>query len=159
MNYYGAPGQTDEWYTPAYVFDALGVTFDLDVASPPRPTHVPCVRRISISSLETQWAGFIWMNPPFGGRNGLIPWLDKFFEHGDGIALTPDRTSAPWWHDAIRRADGVLFTNHKIKFERPDGSLGKIPGDGVCLFAKGARGFNALCQAARNGRGYCMVNL
>jgi hypothetical protein len=39
------------------------------------------------------------MNPPFGGRNGLAPWLDKFFANGNGIALTPDRTSAPWWQD------------------------------------------------------------
>ena len=27
-------GATDEWYTPPRVFDALGCSFDLDVASP-----------------------------------------------------------------------------------------------------------------------------
>ena len=27
-------GMTDEWYTPKYVFDALGCKFDLDVAHP-----------------------------------------------------------------------------------------------------------------------------
>lgn len=35
-------GESDEWYTPRYVFDALGVTFDLDVAAPRLgPRHVP----------------------------------------------------------------------------------------------------------------------
>jgi hypothetical protein len=27
-------GATDEWYTPPYIFEALGCTFDVDVASP-----------------------------------------------------------------------------------------------------------------------------
>ena len=27
-------GATDEWYTPPYVFDAMGCVFDMDVASP-----------------------------------------------------------------------------------------------------------------------------
>ena len=94
------------------------------------------------------------MNPPFGGRNGLVPWLDKFFDHGNGIALTPDRTSAPWWQDAARRADGILFVAGKIKFERPDGSVGKSPGTGTTLFASGARADAALIRAARLGLGW-----
>ena len=47
--------------------------------------------------------------PPFGGRNGIVPWLDKFFAHGNGIALTPDRTSAPWWRRYAGMAHKVLF--------------------------------------------------
>lgn len=34
-------GKSDEWYTPKYVFDALGVVFDLDVAHPRDHTHTP----------------------------------------------------------------------------------------------------------------------
>jgi hypothetical protein len=95
MSYWDKPGASDEWYTPPQVFEALGCRFDLDVASPPCATHVPCRARLTVGSLEAPWHGFVWMNPPFGGRNGITPWLDKFFTHGDGIALTPDRTSAP----------------------------------------------------------------
>ena len=157
MSYWGMPGASDEWYTPAYVFDALGVLFDVDVASPPRPTHVPCRARLSAGALETDWTGFVWVNPPFGGRNGLVPWLDKFFAHGNGIALTPDRTSAPWWQDAARRTDAMLFTARKIKFERPDGSLGKSPGDGTCLFAAGPSGVAALRNAERTGLGLLLA--
>lgn len=45
MAAYEAAGETDEWYTPRYIFDALGETFDLDVACPPEgPRHVPAAR-------------------------------------------------------------------------------------------------------------------
>ena len=145
MSAWESHGKSDEWYTPAWVFDALGETFDLDVAAG-SGDQVPARARYTRDSLQKRWSGFIWMNPPFGGRNGLVPWLDKFFDHGNGIALTPDRTSAPWWQDAARRADAVFFFRGKIKFERPDGTVGKHPGHGTTLFASGDRAKAALCR-------------
>jgi hypothetical protein len=140
-------GKSDDWFTPAYIFDALGLVFDLDVAAPfDGPRHTPCREWISDNSLERDWGGLVWMNPPFGGRNGLVPWLDKFMAHGNGIALTPDRTSAPWWQSAARRADGLLFTCGRVKFERPGGSIGGKPGSGVTLWAAGRVANRALRQ-------------
>ena len=148
MSKWESHGKSDDWYTPAYVFDALGCGFDLDVAAPKEgPRHVPADAWLHKDSLLAEWYGFIWMNPPFGGRMGLVPWLDKFFEHGNGIALTPDRTSAAWWQDAFRRSDCVFFVDHKIKFERPDGTFGKQPGSGVTLFGRGAKAVNAFGNA------------
>lgn len=144
-------GQSDEWYTPKYIFDALGCTFDMDVASPPRQTHVPCRRRLSCGGLMGEWEGFVWMNPPFGGRNGIVPWLDLFFQHGNGIALAPDRTSAPWFQEAAPKADLILFLSPKVKFERPDGTVGKWPGDGSVLFGVGEQAEAALERAASLG--------
>lgn len=97
MAYWDSPGASDEWYTPPNVFAALGCRFDMDVAAPVNRSgiHVPADQFLSSDSLTTPWAGFVWMNPPFGGRGGLAPWLDRFIAHGDGIALVPDRTSAP----------------------------------------------------------------
>lgn len=150
-------GATDEWYTPAYIFDALGERFDLDVAAPANGgPHVPARRWLSKESGEQAWLGFIWMNPPFGGRNGLVPWLDRFFDHGNGIALTPDRTSAPWWQDANRQADATLFIAGKVKFIRADGSVGKAPGTGTTLFAAGQRAVSALKRAEASGLGVTM---
>lgn len=145
-------GASDEWYTPAYVFDALGVQFNLDVASPPRQTHVPCRARLTEGSLEAEWNGFVWMNPPFGGRGDKTTWLNKFFDHGNGIALTPDRTSAPWFREAWTRADLVMFLP-KVKFERPDGSVGKQPGNGTALWAAGQQASLALLRAQERGLG------
>ena len=152
MSHWERPGQSDEWYTPKYIFDALGCTFDLDVANAaPGGAHVPCRALISANSLEREWAGFIWMNAPFEGRNGLAPWLDKFFAHGNGIALVPDRTSAPWFQRAARRASLALFISPKVKFERPDGTLGKSPGTGTVLFSIGEQGDEALRRGDRLG--------
>ena len=158
MSHWETPGASDEWYTPAYVFEALGERFDLDVAAPVKATtHVPA--RLQITSLfggglNTEWgsSNFVWMNPPFGARNGLVPWLDKFFAHGNGIALVPDRTSAPWFWSAWARADRVLFTR-KIRFLRPDGSEGVSPSNGTALFAAGDRAVVALERAAAAGLG------
>jgi hypothetical protein len=155
MSHWETPGASDEWYTPSAIFDALGVRFALDVAAPTNgPLHVPCSRWLSSGSLAADWHGFVWMNPPFGGRNSLKPWLDKFFAHGNGIALTPDRTSAPWWQEAARRADAVLFIAGKVRFIRPDGSEGKSPSNGTTLFAAGYLGVLALDNARKQGLGY-----
>lgn len=146
-------GQSDEWYTPKCVFDALGVSFDLDVAAPAGGApHVPASAHLSSDALETDWHGFVWMNPPFGGRGAIKPWLDKFISHGNGIALTPDRTSAPWFQDASRKMQAVLFTR-KIRFLRPDGTEGKSPSNGTALMALGIAGTAALSRASYRGFG------
>lgn len=145
-------GASDEWYMPEYIFEALGETFDLDVAAPVSgPLHVPARSWHFEHGLTMNWYGLVWMNPPFGGRNGLAPWLDRFFAHGNGIALTPDRTSAPWWQDAALKADAMLLMRGKPRFIRPDGSEGKSPGSGVTLWASGPRAVAALDRATSLG--------
>ena len=103
------------------------------------------------------WIGFVWMNPPFGPRNGIVPWLAKFFAHGNGIALTPDRTSAPWWQDFVVQAELVLFTRGKIKFIGSSGAPGASPAQGTTLFAVGRQGCQALRRAAANELGVLMA--
>lgn len=147
-------GATDEWYTPPYVFDALGAQFDVDVAYPcDADPRVPASCFIRENSLEADWVGFVWMNPPFGGRNGLVPWLHKFFMHGNGIALVPDRTSAPWWQAFAPRADLVLFVAPKIRFLDRSGHPGRSPAQGTCLLACGPQACAALLLAEVNGLG------
>ena len=149
MGHWEDVGKSDDWYTPKYIFDALNCRFDMDVAAPKEgPRHVPTGRWIHTDSLMARWNGFIWMNPPFGPRNGIVPWLDKFFDHGNGIALVPDRTSAPWFQDAGKKADGILFMSPKVKFERPDGSLGKSPSTGTALLAAGIKAYAIMTNAA-----------
>lgn len=150
-------GQSDEWWTPRYVFTAMRTTFDTDVAFPP-DTDLPasfayCREKIRSGSLGREWCGTVWMNPPFGGRNSILPWLKKFRAHDDGVCLTPDRTSAPWWQWAANQMSYILFVSPKIKFVRPDGSLGKSPGCGTCLMSRGINGYNALVNARNAGLG------
>jgi hypothetical protein len=150
-------GATDEWYTPPHVFTALGCQFSVDVASPGAAITpwIPAKRFIKGGALERDWRdfGFVWMNPPFGARNGIVPWLDKFFEHGNGIALVPDRTSAPWWQNNVRRAELVLFISPKLQFIGADGKPGKSPAQGTCLLSAGDTAYEALCRAEKNALG------
>lgn len=147
-------GKSNDWHTPAAVFDALGCRFDLDVAAPiDGPLHVPCDAWLFESALERDWDGFVWMNPPFGGRNAVAVWLAKFFGHGNGVALTPDRTSAPWFHEAWPRADAVLF-GRKTRFLLPNGEKAGSPAFGTALWAAGPRGVAALMRAERLGFGF-----
>lgn len=152
MSAYESAGKSDDWHTPAYIFDALGVRFDMDVAAQRNgPRHVPCDSWIWSDSLNAPWHGFIWMNPPFGHQSTKRLWLAKFFRHRNGIALVPDRTSAPWWQEFAPMADRILFVSPKIKFEREDGSLGESPGTGTCLIAVGDRAVAALSNARALG--------
>jgi hypothetical protein len=152
-------GATDEWYTPKYVFDALGCTFDMDVASPGQSITpwIPAKEFITELGLIRQWAGYCWMNPPFGPRNGVTPWLARFFAHGNGVALVPDRTSAPWWQRYAPQAELILFVSPKIKFIGANGAPGSSPAQGTSLLAIGRQGCEALRHAAANGLGILMT--
>ena len=148
MAAYEAAGESDEWYTPKYIFDALGERFNLDVACPPEgPRHVPADAWLSSGGLTEPWRGFVWMNPPFGHMRHKREWLAKFFAHHDGIALVPDRTSAPWFQEYGPRADAILWVSPKIKFEKPDGTRGEWPGTGTALFAAGDRAVASLLRS------------
>lgn len=148
-------GSTDEWYTPPSIFRALGCSFDADVASPgkEKTPWVPAVNFVERESLSEKWEGFVWMNPPFGGRNGLVPWLNKFIAHGNGICLVPDRTSAPWWQAWAPKMDLILFVSPKIKFIDVKGSPGPSPAQGTCLGGLGHRAHEPLYRAQSEGLG------
>lgn len=151
-------GKTDEYYTPKYIFDALGVQFDLDVACPNDQSvviHTPCYRKIieKEDGLKTEWNGFVWMNPPYGHEKNKEIWLNKFFMHMDGVALMPDRTSTGWWQNSAKCSDAFLQVHGKIKFITEDGTIAGQPGNGTTLFAIGDRGVQALFNAQANGLG------
>jgi len=151
-------GKTSEWRTPKAIFDALGLTFDLDPCAPlDGPYFVPA-RRIFTKvddDLMQPWCGFVFVNPAFGGRRGQVPWLKKFFRHGNGIALCNALTSADWFHEVvIPHAQVLCFPNGKTKFIRPDGSIGKEPGNGIVLLGAGDVANEAL---RRSDLGACMI--
>jgi hypothetical protein len=106
------PGNVNnECYTPKWIFDELGLEFDLDVASPPPPinTHVPAKHFFTINEdgLTQEWTGRVWMNPPFSKP---LPWVERFMSHANGIALLPTSTGK-WqlqlWKDC--RAGWVML--------------------------------------------------
>ena len=84
------------------------------------------------------------MSPPFGGRNGHVPWLRRFLDHRDGVAIVRAYTSSAWFHRYAVHAETMLFPKGKTKFIRPDGSVGRSPGHGVVLLGVGEVANDAL---------------
>jgi hypothetical protein len=134
-------GGPTEWYTPALIFEALGIEFDLDPCSP-GPLVVPWIpARTHYTKAEdglTQpWHGRVWLNPPYGP--GIDRWLQRFCEHRNGIALIFARTDTQWFHTYASRVDAVCFTRGRIPFvslATPSNDCGG-PGCGSVLLAQG----------------------
>jgi len=134
--------KNDEQYTPKYIFDGLGLTFDLDVCAPVGGApNVPALKHYSIEDdgLTSEWNGLVWMNPPYSKPT---PWADKFIEHQNGIALVPV-TRGQWFHRLWTLADGILPTIYNMKFDRPGGGQNAITFQTV-LVAFGEQSIKAL---------------
>jgi len=120
--------QTQDWYTPPWVFEALGLQFTLDVAAPERGVPwIPALCHYSKeeNGLAQPWEGLIWCNPPYGKETGT--WLGKMHEHRNGVALVFARTDCAWFHDYVVKA-AILFLKGRIRFV--DG-LGVTSGGGA----------------------------
>jgi hypothetical protein len=145
--------RTDEWYTPPWIFEGLNVKFDLDPCNSKagQPANDWCAERFPMHGLEKDWFGRVWLNPPFGGRNGIRPWLERLVDHGNGIALVPNRTATGWFQDAADAADRVMFLRGKVKFIDAWGQIGRSPGYGNVLLAYGSAMRTALLNADIDG--------
>lgn len=152
FNHEPPAGGSPEWYTPAYIFERLGIDFDLDPCSPPpdhRPQHLMLwvAHHISLprDGFSASWQGRVWLNPPYGAETAR--WIGKLAEHGDGVALVFARTDALWWQEAVRRASAVCFIGGRIPFIPGKGNPAKetgAAGASSCLLAFGAAGAAAV---------------
>ena len=120
-----ARGGTVEWLTPPEILAALG-PFDLDPCAPVvRPWNM-AARHFTLAEdgLAQDWAGRVWMNPPYGGDTW--EWLRRLAEHGDGIAIIFARTETFGFHRyGWERADGMMFFEGRIHFHHLDGRRAK----------------------------------
>ena len=133
---------SDQHFTPKWVFDAFGIQFDLDVAASALPNFVPTKQKYTEqeNGLTFDWHGLVWMNPPYSKPT---PWVEKFIYHNNGIALLPI-TRGKWW-DTIWNSNGIIVPcPYNFKFVRPDGVTRDITfrtmffalGDGVSILSK-----------------------
>jgi hypothetical protein len=106
----------DDYYTPRWIFEALNTTFDVDVCAPCEGVpwlpakHYWCIEN---DGLQQQWYGRVWMNPPY---SGAAPWIDKFIEHGNGIALIQTSKSNGFirmWNEM----DAVMYLPRNMQFQ------------------------------------------
>lgn len=117
---------TQTWLTPPHILTALG-PFDLDPCAAPEPRPWPTARihwGRADNSLNRKWSGRVWLNPPYGARATIEPWMRRMCAHGDGIALIFARTETAVFFDTVWAcATAVLFLKGRLCFHRPDGTL------------------------------------
>lgn len=111
----------DERYTPEWVFEAMGVEFDIDLAAP--PGGIPYIPAKAYwtqedDSLTKDWTGlFAWCNPPFS--NGAAFGRKWSAEIIDGVWLGPMAVGTDY-RPAIWRAADALWIPDDIEFQYAD---------------------------------------
>jgi hypothetical protein len=153
----GISNENDEWYTPSWLFRALGVEFDLDPCSPGAPpSSVPAKRHLTkaCNGLAAEWRGTVWLNPPFSSKRS---WYERLVAHGNGIALMPARTETHDLQDYMSAALALVFLKGRIYFERGQrpGANGRgtttTPPFGIVLCAYGETLAAALLNSQLQG--------
>lgn len=135
----------DEWYTPRWLFDALGIAFSTDVCAPLNRmfSSVPADQHFTIEDdgLAQPWQGTVWCNPPYSKPE---PWARRMIHHRDGLILTHIPMNAGWCVDMWETCDAIrLF--QAMEFVRPDGTSQR-PGYWLQLAAFGAVATKALAR-------------
>ena len=146
----------EEWYTPKYIFDALGLRFDLDPASPGAEfvPWIPAAKHYTQADngLVQPWEGKVWLNPPYGIETPH--WLRKFIQHGNGVMLVFARTDTGWFHASATKADALCFIKGRVQFVSGAGKgNGSGAGAGSLLLAMGDECATALMRC---GLGLCI---
>jgi hypothetical protein len=137
---------SDDWYTPRWIFDAAGITFDMDVAAPIDPTYqqVPARRYLTAldDGLTTPWAGTVWCNPPYSGST---PWVEKWAAHdGEGMILVP-AVKSRWVGSLLAATEAMTLLT--VEFIRPGGEVAPIRWLNI-LAAKGPTCSDAVARIA-----------
>lgn len=135
--------ETDERYTPWWIFEALEEVFDLDPASPP-----PGVSRVPTAAVWTKdddgltqpWHGFVWCNPPF---SKATPWADRFIVHANGIWLGPVANSD--WHVRMTQTSDAMVLMRDFAFISPT-HAGKRSSMPLSMHGYGSRAVVALSR-------------
>lgn len=135
----------DEWYTPQWMFAALGLRFDLDVCAPVDRTNaaVPADRFFTLEDdgLAQPWDGLVWCNPPYSDPE---PWARRMIAHGAGVLLSHVPINGLWcldvWHTCTK-----LRLLQGMEFVRPSGTVQR-PGYWLQLAAFGDDAADALVR-------------
>lgn len=117
----------NEWYTPAeFINSAREVmgSIDLDPASCEHANKtVMAARYFSIEDdgLSQDWAGNVWMNPPYSGGliSKFITKLNESVENGavaQAVVLVNNATETQWFAALVKNASAIVFPTSRIRY-------------------------------------------
>lgn len=107
---------TDDWYTPPWIFEGMAETFSLDVCTPPGGVPwIPCEDYFTPDDdgLAVDWYGFVWCNPPYSAPT---KWCDKWAKHGDGIIVLRADLSQRGQATAFMAASSIFVPTPRLQF-------------------------------------------
>lgn len=111
----------DAWLTPPEIIRALGgpQSFHTDPCSPiNRPWDTAQLHYTIVDDgLRQPWFGRVWLNPPYGGKETVGPWMRAMVAQGRGTALIFARTETEVFFQTVwRAATAVLFLEGRLHF-------------------------------------------
>lgn len=152
---------SDEWYTPRWLMEAMGITFELDPCSGQTTTIAPIrfIRAWGDNGLEMDWMGLrAFTNPPYSSK---VAFIDRSRANGDGVVLIPASTGAAWFQEAARNADAIVLIGKRVHFDCPAGQKKSRNGRDSALIVHGKFCHDALKAAIDSGKlpGFFISNL
>lgn len=110
---------TDEWRTPASLYERLNKEFHFDFD--------PCPIDAKFDGLQVNWGAVNFVNPPY---SQIAKWIEKAYrEFKKGkvvVLLIPSRTDTRWWHDYVMRGGGNSVYQRQAKIRGCE-ELSSIP--------------------------------
>lgn len=140
---------SDDWYTPAWVFDGLGVTWDLDVAAPDGGApNVPALAHYTVADdgLTSPWHGWVWCNPPYSSPTA---WCRKWATHEPGGCLLVRAdlsTGGPF--AAWSAAHAAWVPSKRLQFESGNGRSTGAVNFSTVLLGRGSLAVDAMTDLA-----------
>lgn len=114
------PKRSQEWGTPASIFDPLHAefSFTVDAAASAENAKLPTFWSRENDALTRAWYGTIWCNPPFARAEEFVRKAEFEARIGRAIVvmLIPVRSHTAWWHDVVIPRAEIRWILGRFKF-------------------------------------------
>ena len=148
---------SDAWYTPPWVFDGLGLMFDLDVAAPAEPLPwIPARTSYTVADdgLSLPWYGTVWCNPPYSAPTA---WCKRWAVHEAGCLLIRADLSTSGPAAAFSAASSIYVPAKRIQFVNGHGAKSGAVNFSSVLLGRGGHVDEAMFRLARATGGHARL--
>lgn len=133
----------NEWYTPPEYIEAarkaMG-SIDLDPASSEiaqQTVKATCFYTVDDDGLTKDWAGNVWLNPPYG-KQLIGEFVEKLLSEASAInsaiVLVNNATDTGWFHSLMALSNAACFIRGRVKFLDKTGTPANTPLQGQAIF-------------------------